>query len=297
MNPRSWNIIVIALTVLLAATAAILDYERNFFGVFGDVKGQRYLVYDNERTTKYLFGYNYIPSNFDGILIGSSISRNWNTGEITGVRMYNLSMDGANISEESLIVDQVLHRRHPKIAIILIFPYLTETSGRKSGFMNTQEYWGALGSVQLLRAYGHKWLIDHGKVREDFNEFGARDDEPPHGQPNLQAHAEFVIDPGALNDYSDVLARLRSSGTKIVGVIPPTEIEHWNLDRGAYLAYYSRVLPMFHADEPVINLQTDLEIVVKDKSNFVDGYHLSNAAAQEVVHAINARLHQDGLLQ
>jgi len=287
---------VIALTIALAAVGAGLDYERNFYGVFGDVKGHNYPVIDNERTTKYLFGYNYIPSNFDGILIGSSISRNWNTAEIKGARVYNLSMDGANISEEKLIVDNIVSKSHPRVAVILIFPYLTETYGRKSGFMNTQEYWGALGSVQLLRAYGHKWLIDHGKVRNDFNEFGAHDDEAPRDVPRLQAQAEFVVDERALKEYEDVLTELRRSGTKILGVIPPTEMEHWNLDRGAYLAYYARVRPMFHADEPVIDMQSELEGLAEDKSNYVDGFHLSNAAAMQIMQVINQRLHQSGIL-
>jgi len=78
--------------VVCAGAGAALNYRINAFGLFGDVRGKVYRSYLNQdREAKYLYSLNYIPSNFNGILVGSSISGNWDTGGIQSARTYNLS--------------------------------------------------------------------------------------------------------------------------------------------------------------------------------------------------------------
>src|SRR5579864_3138682 len=104
MTHYRWNVVVFVIVATLTTATAAINYKINFYGLFGDVRGTKYFIYDNERTTKYLFGYNYIPHNFDGLLVGSSFSDNWDTGELTGIHMYNVSLNGGNITEEAVIV-------------------------------------------------------------------------------------------------------------------------------------------------------------------------------------------------
>jgi len=88
-----------------------LDFEYNFdftrydvnvymngYGLFGDVKEKFITLWHNERTSKYLFSFNYIPSNFEGMLIGSSVSDNLNTKKISKFKVYNASINGGNAS-------------------------------------------------------------------------------------------------------------------------------------------------------------------------------------------------------
>jgi len=52
-----------------------------------------------------------VPANFDAVLIGSSMSANWNTSKIKALRVYNESMSAANIVEEKALVDHALSRQ------------------------------------------------------------------------------------------------------------------------------------------------------------------------------------------
>ena len=301
MNWLRWNIAVLAIVVGVAAATAAVNYHINFYGLFGDVTGKKYSVYDNERTTKYLFSYNYIPSNFDGLLVGSSSTANWNTGELTGIRVYNASVNGGNVTEEAIIVDQVLRQVHPKLVLFLIHPYLTETYGRKSGFMNRQEYWGALGSIQLFRGYWNRWLIERGFEKQEFNEFGSDDFVVPQLQGGAKAQRSvsmnLFIDPRALQEYRDLTERVRSTGARIAAVIPPVRMEAWNAVRGQFYDYCQKIRPLFRANEPIIDLNNpEMDEFRKNPENYQDEIHLSRLGASRVVQIIGQRLKQMGLL-
>lgn len=302
MTYRRWNISVLVIVLAAITAAAAIDYKVNFYGLFGDASGIKCFVYNNERITKYLFAYNYIPRNFDGLLIGSSSSDNWNTGELTGIRMYNVSLSGANITEEDLIVDKVLQASRPKLALFLIHPYLTLTFGRKTRYMNPQEYWGGLGSLQLFLGYWRGWKIRHGYARQEFNEFGRYDFiVPPQAlapmQLQAQAETDFFVDTRAIEEYRDVLERVRSSHARIVAVIPPLRMEYWKAMRIPFEEYCSRMRALFHQDEPVIDLNDqEFEDFRTDQENYQDEVHLSNRGATKIIQIINKRLNQLGLV-
>lgn len=294
----TWNALVLGIIVALGIAAIAINYKLNVFGVFGNVSGKKLVVYDNERSTKFLFSYNYIPSNFDGLLVGSSISDNWNTGLMTTARIYNASLMGGNISEEALIVDKVLQRSHPTIVLFLIYPYLTKSHGSRSGFMNPNEYWGALGSVQLAETYWSKWLIDRGYSKLEFNEFGSDDFEARHhfhpGGPDLAEESwETDIDSAALKEYGDLVQRVRASGARVAGVMPPVKSDVWNKHRAGYLRYYGLVTRSFQPGEPIIDLNALASPqFLADRSNFPDGIHLSTSAAKEIVGIIDGQIGQ-----
>lgn len=290
-----WNALVVVATVAVAAFVAGLNYHLNLYGVFGNPAGKKLVVYDNERTTKYLFSYNYIPVNFDAVLVGTSISDNWDTSHIAGMRVYNASINGGNISEEALVLRNILDRTHPRTVLFVIHPYLTESSGRKSGYMNAQEYWGALGSIQLMRVYWNKFLISHHAHRQEFNDFG-QDDYDVHVAPAalqeiLNSDEAMPVDPIAMKQYRELLDSARISGARIMGVIPPVSDELWKRQSGSYQAYYAQILPLFHSDEPVIDFNsTEYSILRSNAANFPDGVHLSRSAATQVVDALNEKL-------
>ena len=71
---RPWVFATLTLTLVVASALAGANRLVNRYGVFGDVRGRQLVVGENDRTTKYLFARNYIPSNFDGLLLGSSIT-------------------------------------------------------------------------------------------------------------------------------------------------------------------------------------------------------------------------------
>src|SRR5205814_8068030 len=118
------------------------------------------------------------PKNFDGVLVGSSISGNWNTANIRGYRVYNASLSGGNAAEEALILDNVLDRGRIRLAIFIVHPAMGDGHDPKSGSMNPQEYWGALGSIPLLQSYGARLLGGVGLHRNECDAFGVYDISP-----------------------------------------------------------------------------------------------------------------------
>ena len=62
-------------------------------------------------------------------------------------------MMGANISDLSFLIDNILQKGHLKYAIFCLSPYILKDHGRKSATINPKEFYGALGYTNLLRTY------------------------------------------------------------------------------------------------------------------------------------------------
>jgi len=271
-----------------------LNYRVNIFGVFGNVEGRAIVCYANERSSKYLFGLNYIPANFDGTLIGSSLSDNWSTSKIHRGRVYSASLEGGNVSEERLILDNVLERKPRRLAIFLVHPYLTATFGRKSGYMTEQDRWGALGSIQVLQVYA-RWLslrLNH--LRNENDSFGMDDFSIPQGAEAITGPdrlQSFFMDERAVKEYADLVATTYRTGAKIVAVLPPIERHAWDAEMEAFKGYDSRMLGFFPSDALVVDFnESKFDGIWGDPSSFADGVHLSRKAADAVVRELDRAL-------
>jgi hypothetical protein len=297
MGFKRFNVCVTAAVLAVVTLFAASSYWVNIYGLFGEVRGKSYSVLGTERTAKYLFSFNYIPSNFDSLLIGSSISDNWDVSSLRLGRFYNASISGGNISEEALIAENVFRRRPLKTALFVIYPYLTETYGRKSGYMTPQEYWSALGSVQLLSAYASEWAIDRGLLRQDSTPSGQFVFEAQHGPVAALARMnaaedEFPVDDRAINQYRDLLAAARTNGARVIGVIPVVSKSFEDLHGAAFTRYNAKIRSLFLRGETIIDLNAvrELDGLRCDASNFPDGNHLTTAAAAEVMRMFDAHL-------
>lgn len=93
--------------MLLFMVMSVSVNRFNDYGLFEDVTGKSFEVMGNERTDKLLFSFNYIPNNFEGILIGPSLSDNLNTKDIKDYKIYNASINGGNVTELRKIVDTI----------------------------------------------------------------------------------------------------------------------------------------------------------------------------------------------
>ncbi|MET3130536.1 hypothetical protein AAKU55_000793 [Oxalobacteraceae bacterium GrIS 1.11] len=288
---KIWCLKFLTLVLSAAGLIAATNYAVDFYGLFQDPSGKKLVSYSNERTAKYLFSYRYIPANFDGILIGSSISANWDMSKIHGAHLYNASISGGNISEEKLIADNVLARKNIKMVIFCIHPYLTETHGRKSGYMDTREYWGALGSIQLFREYANLLLARSHPLEAKFDENGRFDFEAeaalaakaqPHPGPKEMSAAttSFTVDEKAYVEYAQLVASARANGARIVAFIPPIYAGVYNVDPAKYEAYFARMSALFLPNERVLNFNRPAYAsYTGSAATFFDGSHLTTEAA------------------
>ncbi|MGD0280244.1 MAG: hypothetical protein ABSC11_13195, partial [Smithella sp.] len=162
MTSKSFFLKTILLSLTIISGIMLFNLYMNEYGLFGDVRGKSKIFCNNERTSKYLLSYKYIPTNFEGILIGPSLSDNLNTKDISGFKIYNTSISGGNISELKLIAENVIQKGNLKFIIICLNYYITKDHGCKTSHMNPQEYWGSLGSKETIKLYIERILIKLG---------------------------------------------------------------------------------------------------------------------------------------
>jgi|GEM_PF-1774471 len=300
MTFKRFNILVISLVLLATSAIAGFGYVTDVYGVYRSTRGRRMAPLQNERLFKYLFAYDYIPTNFDGILVGSSVTGNWETAAISGHHIYNASLTGGNATEERAIVEKVIQSKCPSLVLFSIQPYLTETVGKKTVFMEESQRWAGLGSLQVFKAYFIKWQESRGRRRREFSPNGQDDYDPAMFNRALRAKqentGEFVVEPGALADYKAMVASARRCGAKVVAFIPPIETDFWDLRPDAYHRYFDLLRTAFEPTEPIIDMNgPDLATFRADTTNFTDGIHISSAGAQQLISYLERRLSAVGL--
>ena len=299
MTARTWLIETVGATFFLLIAIVLLNMSIDIYGIFRTAKGRHLLVYGDERIAKYLLSEKYVPENFDTLLIGSSVSANWNTSEIDTWRVYNESIDGGNIVEEKAIADQALSNSHIRAAILIVHPYLTSSHEFQTVRLTWRENLAALGSQSLLDAYKSKVRVKLHLEKQEFDEFGTDDfgDIPqkmnPHLQKLMAPGTEFSIDGPAMASYRALVDELHSANIQIIYVIPPVLQSIYLPKAGAFANYSHTVLENKREGDRVIDFTSDEFVGFRSNpGNFQDGVHLTNQSAAEVVTIMNARVKQ-----
>jgi hypothetical protein len=299
VSPRVWLAETIGAIVFLSIAAVLVNMSIDIYGIFRGAKGRHLAIYGDERIARYLLSEKYVPQNFDALLIGSSVSANWNTSGIEGLRVYNESVNGGNIVEEKAIADQALASSSTKVVLLIINPYLTASHDFETVQLTARENLAALGSQSLFEAYKSEARIQLHVERQPFDESGTGDfgDAPQTLNPTLQKlmapGTEFSIDHTAMTSYKALVDELHSSGIPIVYVIPPVSQRILDLKPGAFATYSQLVLATRTGQDKVIDFTSDEFSGFRgNPENFRDGIHLKSKPAREVVAAINRQVNE-----
>lgn len=274
----------------------------NEYGLFGNTKGRSIKIWHNERTSKYLLSYNYIPANFEGILIGPSVSDNIDTKKISGFKIYNVSIDGGNISELKYIVDNVIQKGNLKFIIICLYPYMTKDHGRKTSYIDPQEYWSSLGSRQTLNFYKSKLFIMNGIGYDYFNDYGYNNynlsKEKGGNREQKTINNETInkkntplefVDKIAQKELTEIVNLARKKGIKIFAFYYPYFIENYNDLR--FKAYKEIIDKIFNEQDIIWNFNTNEYLAFRsDPNNYYDKGHLSWKGADYMIREINNKL-------
>jgi hypothetical protein len=296
MNTRRWLVVTLATTLAVLALAVGTNAAVDIYGLFRNPAQRSLRVYGNERVAKYLMSRGYVQANFDGVFIGSSVSANWNVGAMHSVRLYNESVNGGNIVEENAILDQLLESGGTGLALILVHPYLTSSHESNGVTLAPREYWGALGSLNLLDAYKNALKIRLGREAQLFDSAGTQDfgDGTKALNPTLRAMmlgtADFEIDPLALQRFHDVVAKLHARRIPVGFVIPPTANPLFVPKREAFTKYTSIVLAGRSSADRVLDFSDTEFAQLREPGNFSDGVHLRPAAAARLTAAMDDRI-------
>lgn len=278
-----------------------MNVYLNEYGLFGDMRGKHIKIFYNERTSKYLLSFNYIPANFDGILIGSSVSANINTENIEDYSVYNASIVGANITELGYLANNIMEKGIDFI-IICLSPYITKNHGRKTSYIEPREYWGTLGSLETVKLYTHKLLVSTGLREEVFNAYGLNNftlHQPGFNSRELiqkyisrtAASEEIVIDDTAYSELDQLLRKARNSGVRIFGYYHPYHYDIYQLRKDNYREYQNKVNTLFREPDVIWDFNSEDYLAFrKDYRNFSDRAHLSPRGADFIAAEINRRL-------
>ena len=299
MTARQWIGTTIVLTLLAGGGIALANARQDLYGLFRSSAGRRLPIYGSERRGKYLLSQRYVPENFRAILLGSSVTSNWDTSAITALPTYNESTDGGNISEEKLLAETVLRSPGLAVAICVIHPYLTDNHGLNTDEMKPGEEWSALGSISLVQSYRERRTVVAGEEPLLWDAFGAEHKPEidallplnPVLQRLMKSQGPIHVDRAALDEYAALVAELRAHQVKLVAVIPPT-LEELLAPRRAEMDRYAQlVLALFLPDDLVVDFQSPEHFTFRqDRRNFRDGVHLSSRGAAQVVHLLDERM-------
>jgi len=301
-KPIYWCFGLIISIVLLLASIIALNYYLDPYGIYGDSKGRELKVYVNDRFSKYLLSFNYIPSNFDGLLIGTSATESYDLTKVDNFRVYNISYSAANISEEKLIVNNVFLVAPMKIVIFSMNPYLTFRSGVLNNSKYPKEKWHTLLYVQALNTKVAALLYSLFGKELTTDPWGKKrlliDSKLENQWPNLNYSGYLRTNEDAFDEYENLIKTARLQGARIIGFNPPMYSKRYHLAKDQYDSYNRRASSIFMPNEQIIDfMASKYDTYNNNPLYFIDGYHLSKVGVEffssELVKVINESNEQD----
>lgn len=291
MQAKAYLIRVLVGLVLILIVLVGINWFIDLYGVFRTTGGKSVSIYSDERTSKYLLAYRYVPENFSTYILGPSLSANLDPSAFPEYGIYNFSMMGANITEQKAVVDKALERGTPKAVIICLHPYLTMDHGFKTGMINPKEYWGTFGSFSLYKAYGLRIvrelnLLPRKFPQGQFNEFGNNNYEAILRVSSVKERIETElknpgavdasIDTVALNEFDELITTLQKRNVKIIGYFHPLPFPIFDHFRNDLSGYQQVMRQHLNGKAEIVDFTTkEYESFTTDLSNYMDHGHLS----------------------
>jgi len=296
-KPIYWCYGFVITTVLLLAGIVASNYYLDFFGIYRDSKGRELRIYNtDDRLSKYFLSLNYIPSNFDGLLIGSSVSESYDLTKVDNFHVYNVAYAAANATEAKLIADNIFSVAPMKIVIFSMNPYLTFRHGTMNNYMHPREKWLTLFSTRALTAQAAALLYSLFGKWSATDAWGTKrlpiESNPENQWPNLNYSVYLRTNENAFDEYENLIKTARLQGARVIGFNPPMYSKKYHLEKDLYDSYTLRVSSIFMSNEQIIDfMASKYDTYNNNPLYFTDGYHLSvdgqEFFSSELVKAIN----------
>jgi hypothetical protein len=276
---------------IIVSTNVLID----IYGLFLPTAGKKLPIYNNERVSKYLLSYRYIPENFDAAIIGTSLSANLDVAPYNKTsskyQIYNASIMGANISEITPVAENLVKGGVNNI-IICFSPYMTKNSGSKEVDLNIKLYYGALGSKNLYETYLvaliRKFeLLPNKYPKNQVDEYGVNHYENLFKVGNVKEKIQKVIegtkneklaiDPIALKELQNLIQLLNDKKVNYIGYFHPIPREVFEDKHEDYINFERTVRGLVNDNNKLIDFNTsNYNWFTSDYSNYIDHGHLSN---------------------
>lgn len=298
----------LAIAASVAALCVVLFVGCNLwldpFGLYRNNLQRTLPIVTSERTSKYLFSLRYVPDKYDAVLVGPSLSDHLDTGAISGYRMYNLSLQGANIREMRLLAGNVMRRGHLKLLLICLDPYILRNLLIQDERMQPQMEWAALGSSFMIQYYWDRIAMQlkgrdrfsgyglHGNLAISYAPQGAewaiRNFVQALGAMDAQPHE---YDRVALDELKGLIDEAHRYHVRVVGFHFPVPFAVRTAMHERYTRFQAAVAPYFSGNDTLLDFTGNkYRAFAQDYRNFSDQGHLSHAGAAFLAHELDAAL-------
>ena len=297
--PRTWLLTTTLLILGAAGVIVGINVALDPYGLYRATEGRRLVAYGDARIAKYLLNVRHVPENFNAVLIGSSVSANWDMTRVEKLRTYNDSLNGGNIVEGKVLLDVAISKPGISTVFLLVHPALTASHDYKTVALTPDLRRSALGSLSLWEAYKDmiKVRLHRSPSWGTFDYAGTETLEhiPSEMNPDMKKlwrpGDTFDVDPAALAAYREAIHELRAKRLQIVFVVPPTAEDVLQPKRAAFDRYVQLIRGDSTADDTWIDFTSDVYAAFRrNRMHFPDGSHLNTEAARKLVSYINAAI-------
>lgn len=300
MNPKNFILSIIVSVLSIIFIIAAINYFMNDYGLFNTQEEKR--IYMDEKDSKYLLSLNYIPNNFDAILIGPSLSDSIQTKNITNHKVYNLSMAGANISELSLVVKNVVEKKDIQFALVCLDPYLTKDFGIKSLHIVENEKIQTLFSMKALKInlkkiyfylfpYKDKFLNSewgYNKIIVSKEHNSTKEIAKRVNQIKEDSY-DIVINKDAILELERLINLFENKNIKTIFYLHPIPYKIYSQNK--YTKQYLEFRKLMYksvGSNPVYDMNTKrYDYIRKMDSNYLDSGHLSEKGVDLITKELN----------
>ncbi|MFC4870946.1 hypothetical protein [Negadavirga shengliensis] len=294
MKDSTYFFTVLGISLFICLFMTALNYAINIYGLFKPEVPVEMSVFADERQSKYLLAHRYIPSHFDGVILGPSLSANLDPEPFSFGRFYNASIMGGRVTPLKTLMEKSLENNgYFEKALVCIHPYLTNHA-ENDPKMHEKNYWGALGSLNLYRTYliaavRQLELLPSKYPKNQYSPNGYNDFEIFHKADDVAAkikeetekltEEDFAINPVARQELIELTQMLNEAGTQILFYYHPMPFEMYQQHQEKYDDYWQSILEIL---EPVkgqakfynFNQPGHFDFL-KNYDNYIDHGHFS----------------------
>lgn len=286
-------------------TYVALQLWMDDFGLWG-VRNQA-RVWTLERTSKHLMSYNYVPENFQGVLVGPSYSNNVDPRWITNYKTYNLSLNGANIAELKPLIENVVTSGKMQYLILCLHPFLTKSSRIQTNEIDPDDLWRSVFSTLPLTFYKERVMnyLGKGEPRYAGSDWGHNNYNVDTQVDDFEAYADkkleqilqrggdkIHLDSQAIRDLEYIIKLAKSYDVPVFAYYYPVYKPWFNVwqENGEW-ARYRHVMDRLLGDESIVwDMNTPAyDALTTQASSYSDG-HLSESGGRLVAQSIRQKL-------
>jgi hypothetical protein len=292
---------IIGLVSLIALTLAV-HVSVDIYGLFLPAKGRTIKVYHDERIAKYLLMHHYVPENYNGLLIGTSLSDNLNVSTYNErenkFHFYNGSIMGANISEVKTLAEKAIDGGIRNV-IFCVSPYQFKNTGAKEIELNNKLYYGAFGSWNLYETYAVALIRKYNLMPQKFptehingdgvNNFTARYraidvSERIRQVADVHRGKDFPMDSIAVAEFKTLIKNFRKQDIHFLIYFHPVPKDLYRAQEAGYAKFEKIVRDAVSDQAKIIDLNDGRwDSFTQDNSNYIDNGHLSEQGQESVV--------------